>query len=239
MNIAFIDKLIPLAIIPLCFLVVLAGKLFGGEVAMGVVLAIGISNWMYNRFSSRRRSLEDSRKRFYRFLDSLEPSYEPYLGGFGYLPGMGRKNGQEQNWNSKYFPWLEKYRTHFVIGRQGYKINSGEVVVYFGEECFFCESKFDDVSIHYATDRIKWSPTHVIASPRVMEGVDLGAYICNDCRTNIDISKVRRVIRKTREIHESKSDLETPAPAPPGSCWVPSFIYREQIEKDASAPPSM
>ena len=244
MNVAFIDKidkLIPLAIIPLCFLVVLAGKLFGGEVALGVVLAIGISNWMYNRFSSRRRSLEGSRKRFYRFLDSLEPSYEPYLGGFGYLPGMGRKNGQEQNWNSKYFPWLEKYRTqywtYFVKGKRGYTINSGEVVVYFGEECFFCESKFDDVSIHYATNRIKWSPTHVI--PGGMEGVDLGAYICNDCRTNIDISKVRRVIRKTREIHESKSDLETPAPAPPGSCWVPSFIYREQIEKDASAPPSM
>ena len=249
MNIAFIDKLIPLAIIPLCFLVVLAGKLFGGEVALGVVLAIGISNWMYNRFSSRRRTLEYSRKRFYRFLDSLEPSYEPYLGGYGYLPGMTKQDWRRLDLGDFQSELLrgkgeEELRVERALKELHdeqellrSKINSGEVVVYFGEECFFCESKFDDVSIHYATNRIKWSPTHVI--PGGMKGVDLGAYICNDCRTNIDISKVRRVIRKTREIHESKSDLETPAPAPPGSCWVPSFIYREQIEKDASAPPSM
>ena len=258
MNIAFIDKLIPLAIIPLCFLVLLAGELFGGEVALGVVLAIGISNWMYNRFSSRRRSLEgsrsleDSRKRFYRFLDSLEPSYEPYLGGYGYLPGMTKQDWRRLD--------LGDFRSELLRGKGEEelrveralkelhdeqellrsKINSGEVVVYLGEECFFCESKFDDVSIHYATNRIK--PTGVIPEGNGGGAVDLGAYICNDCRTNIDISKVRRVIRKTREMHDSKSGLEFSNSLDENirrhqaRDWLPSFVYRHRIEEDESEP---
>ena len=252
MNIAFTDKLITFAFIPLCFLVVLTGELFGGEVALGVVLAIGISNWMYNRFSSRRRTLEYSRKRFYRFLDSLEPSYEPYLGGYGYLPGMTKQDWRRLDLGDFQSELLrgkgeEELRVERALKELHdeqellrSKINSGEVVVYLGEECFFCESKFDDVSIHYATNRIKWSPTHVI--PGGMEGVDLGAYICNDCRTNIDISKVRRVIRKTREMHESKSDLEFSNSLDENigrhqaRDWLPSFVYRHRIEEDESEP---
>ncbi len=70
----------------------------------------------------------------------------------------------------------------------------------------------------------------------------MGAYICNDCRTNIDISKVRRVIRKTREMHESKSDLEFSNSLDENigrhqaRDWLPSFVYRHRIEEDESEP---